>query len=101
MAGLRGESHPPWRDQDRRNLSLLGHIEARLDQAHSGVRRKPGAAIGDTRRSGAAVYEVDTTVVTTWSDAPSFPALVATGRGDYARRAANHEKDASQKRIGC
>jgi hypothetical protein len=42
------------------------HIEARLDTTDSSVSRKRAAAIGGTRRTGSAAYQVHTTVATTF-----------------------------------
>ena len=83
------------------SLSLVKHIAASLAKADSSVSRKRGAAIGGTRRSRSAAYQVDTTVVTTFSHEVSFPALAATGRKHYARLAANDRQEARQTRIRC
>jgi len=45
---------------------LIKHIEARLDTTDTSVSRKRGAAIGGTRHTGSAAYQVYTTVVTTF-----------------------------------
>ena len=76
----------------RFSLSFLRDFQADLDKRDFSIRRKRGAAIADTKRSGAAAYPVHTTVVTRFSDAVSFPTLAATGWRYYARRAANHQK---------
>ena len=76
-------------------LLLFRYIEARLETTDSSVRRKWGAAIGDTRRTGSAPYQVHPTVVATCADEGALLALAATGRRPSTRLAANAGKPAS------